>query len=166
MIAGLGVYDCGPLQLDDSRRELNNNPTSGFEVDTKVDYYSSENYTKAISEFASDQKLIDNVVNKDTYSLLRFFCFIGLIKHPGFSEENETRLSHFWYMPQDVKYRFAGGRLVPYIEFNFLPSTITKIIVGPDKMQKEIAIDLQNVLENNEEFEHVDIFCSEIPFIP
>jgi hypothetical protein len=154
------------LGLDDSRRELNNNPTSGFETSLKVDYCSTENYTKSISEFANDQKLIEDVVNEDIYSLLKFFCFIGQLKHPGFSEECETRLSHFRYNPKEVKYRFTGGRRVPYIEFNLLPTTLTKIIVGPNRMQKEIAIDLQDFIESKEEYQHVDICCSEIPFIP
>jgi len=154
------------LGLDDSRRELNDNPTSGFEPSLRVDYRSTEEYTNAVSEFANDDELIEGVLNKDIYSLLKFFCFIGQLKHPGFSEECERRLFHFWYDPKEVKYRFACGRCVPYIEFNLLPTTITKIIVGPDRMQKEIAIDLRDFIESKEEFRHVDVCCSEIPFIP
>jgi len=154
------------LGLDDSRRELNNNPSSGFETSLQVDYCSTEKYTKAVSEFANDHGLIEGVLNEDIYSLLKFFYFIGQLKHPGFTEECERRLSHFWYDPKEVKYRFAGGQRVPYIEFNLLPTTITKVIVGPDRMQKEIAIDLRDFIENKEEFRHVDVCCSEIPFIP
>lgn len=154
------------LGIDDSRRELNNNPTSGFESPTKVDYYSSEKYAKAITDLASDKNLINGVVKEDIHSLLRFFCFIGLIKHPGFSEENETRFFHFWYRHKEIKYRFSGGRRVPYIEFKLFPSVIKRIIVGPSRMQKEIAIDIKESLESSEDLQHIDICCSEIPFIP
>jgi len=101
------------LGLDDSRRELNDNPTSGFEPSLRVDYRSTEEYTNAVSEFANDDELIEGVLNKDIYSLLKFFCFIGQLKHPGFSEECERRLFHFWYDPKEVKYRFACGRCEP-----------------------------------------------------
>ena len=154
------------LGLHDSRGKLNNNPTSGFEVPRKVDYISIEKYSKVISEFSNDKKLIDGVINEDLTSLLTFFCFIGALKHPGFFEEKEYRLCHFWYEPADLKYRFSNGRHVPYIEFNLLPSTITQIIVGPDRIQNEIANDLQNFIKSEEELRHIDIRCSGIPFIP
>lgn len=154
------------LGLDDSRRELNNNPTSGFETSMQVEYCSIEKYTKVVSEFANDHGLIEGVIKEDIYSLLKFFCFIGQLKHPGFLEECERRLSHFWYDPKKVKYRFAGGRRVPYIEFNLLPTTITKVIVGPDRMQKEIAIDIKELIEGKEELQQFEVYCSDIPFIP
>jgi hypothetical protein len=154
------------LGLNDSKNKLNNNPTSGFETPSKVNYCASEEYKKVISEFAKDERLIKGVINEDIDFLIKFFCFIGLLKHPGFSEENEYRLCHFWYDPDEVKYRFSGGRRAPYIEFGLLPTTITKIIVGPDSLQNGIAIDLKNFIENKEEFHHIDICCSEIPFIP
>lgn len=154
------------LGIDDCRRELNNNPTSGFESPSKVDYSSSEKYAKVITDLAADKNLIKGVVNEDIYSLLRFFCFIGLIKHPGFFEENETRFFHFWYRHKDVRYRFSDGRRVPYLEFKLFPSVIKRIIVGPSRIQKEIAIDIKESLESNEDLHHIDICCSEIPFIP
>jgi hypothetical protein len=154
------------LEIDDSRRKLNNNPTSGFETSLKVDYCSSEKYSKAVTEFANDHELIEGVVNKDINSLLKFFCFIGQLKHPGFSEEHEKRISHFWYDPKEVKYRFVGGRRIPYIEFNLLPTAIAKIIVGPDRMQNEIATDLHDFIESKDEFQHIEVCCSDIPFIP
>lgn len=153
------------LDIHESKRKLNNCPTSGFEVNSDVKYNPDE-YLEVIKKFAADSELIEKVLSKDLHGLLTFFCFFGTIKHSGFSEEKESRICHFWYLPQEVKYRFNDERRIPYIEFNILPCTIKKIIIGPHSQQHRIYYNFLDFIELNQEFNHVEVCCSDIPFIP
>jgi hypothetical protein len=153
------------LEIHESKNKLNDFATSGFEVNSDIKYNPDE-YIDTINKFANDNDLIEKVINEDMYSLLKFFCFFGTIKHSGFSEEKESRICHFWYDPKEVKYRFKDERRIPYIEFNFLPSTINKIVIGPHSHQDKIYSNFIEFIEPNKEYSHVKVCCSDIPFIP
>jgi hypothetical protein len=154
------------LGIHESINKLNNYEKSGFEVNTNIDYKSSEEFEEILSKFAENNDLIQKVINEDSQSILEFFCFFGLIKHPGFFEENESRICHIWREPKEIKYPVNNNSHIPYIEFSFLPKSIKKIIIGPQRLQKEIAFDLDNLKNKYKELEHIDLYCSEIPFIP
>lgn len=153
------------LDIHESRSKLNNYATSGFEVNTDV-RYNPEELTETISMFAKNNELLDKVISKDMYSLLKFFCFFGVIKHRGFSEEQESRICHIWYDPKEIKYRYNDEQIIPYIEFKILPNTIRKIIIGPHSHQDKIYCNFLDFVMQNKEFEHVEVTCSDIPFIP
>lgn len=154
------------LGIHESISKLNNYEKSGFEVNTDINYKSNEEFEEILCKFAENNDLIQKVMDEDVKSILEFFCFFGVIKHHGFFEENESRICHIWHEPKEVKYRLNKNRRIPYIELQLLPKAIKKIIIGPQHIQKEIAFDLENLKNQDEELEHIDICCSGIPFIP
>jgi len=106
----------------------------------------------------------------DVDSLVR--CAM-LLKHKGFSEENEYRFYAYPNCVEDknksfkqIMRRSSSGILVPYIELfkrsKMLP--IEKICIGPHKDKKLREQSIKSYLGTIGK-EHIEVFCSEIPFI-
>ena len=98
-----------------------------------------------------------------------------LLKHKGFSEENEYRFYAFPYCEKEddknksikqIMTRSNSGLLVQYIKLfersKMLP--IEKICIGPHKDKKLREQSIKSYLGTIGQ-DHIEVFCSEIPFI-
>jgi len=105
--------------------------------------YEEAQKTELINEFIQ-QKIRDSVIepNIDLMAIMaanEFLTIAAMLKHQGFSEEQEWRLISTTCRddPSQIKYRSVARYLIPYLEVSVSPDSIPQI----DGIRKFIGID-------------------------
>ncbi|MEO8393001.1 MAG: DUF2971 domain-containing protein [Chloroflexota bacterium] len=90
-----------------------------------------------------------------------------VLKHEGFSEEQEVRLAFKAFEGTKIKFRERNGVIVPYVEFKmFDPSPrlpLKEVIIGPTDHYERAKAGLRLLLDKNG-FDSVTIRQSDIPY--
>lgn len=122
---------------------------------------------------------LNNTVNgqddlkKSKEQMFSWIKLVPFVKHPGFEEENEERLSGLYFNNTNEKYwinhknkyltnSISGKKHDMCMNFEELP--IEKIIIGPSKNQQEQEDHLREWLNNNG-YPNMVIGRSDIPYV-
>jgi len=139
-------------------RELLEPPTDCFAIDDLKDLDSLRNSLK--------QDQIKNKKVKEFMSDMVFLC--GVLKHPGFQEENEYRLIKFVLQGKSIQEKVClAPESKPHIEIPLNlsgeDSPLRAIFVGPSANKDQAAIILRIRLEQLG-LSHVKVIPSDIPY--
>jgi hypothetical protein len=133
--------------------------------------YKKDEQLKALNEPISIVRDISGRISSDCLDPTEFWLtvlselalFAFRFKNPAFREEEEWRL--FWFHDkQNVKFRLASDRktLIPYIEAEFGPDAVCKIVQGPLARPEMGERSLKAFLKAAD-YGHVEVTASEIP---
>lgn len=85
----------------------------------------------------------ENEINRKIVKLISRIIKEALkCKNPAFSEEREYRLFYAGNQNSDINFRVAGGKIVPYKEYNFgnNKNLIKQIVIGPKSLVNDVNL--------------------------
>ena len=136
--------------------------TSGI-VFPYCDYTNTDDvsFEAAVDEVKKRIDKIDhNSIPSQQYNYLSIGSSCFSYKHSGFKEEKEYRIyHHFW----DRKPFEDNGKR--YLKFPFAPDKIKRIAIGPSEDQDYYLNKIGRFIGMHEEYKHVEIERSMIPYI-
>jgi hypothetical protein len=122
----------------------------------------NESFEKIVNDIENRMKEIvkPNPLFLDQYQYLSIGATCFSVKHPGFREEHEYRVySYLW----EKKPFLHNGR--NHLEFHFSPCRVQRIVIGPSNEQESNRKRIEEFLSSRNEYEHVELVTSTIPFI-
>jgi hypothetical protein len=123
---------------------------------------NDESFNKIVNDVESRIKEIiksnSSIIDHYQYLSTGAICFS--LKHPGFKEECEYRIYSYLWNRAPLSHK--GKR---YIKFYFSPSRVRRIVIGPSEKQITIIKRIEKFLSSHNEYKHVDLAKSTIPFI-
>jgi hypothetical protein len=135
--------------------------TSGIQVESCTYVNDSTIEKTAIWLYSKFKWFMEN--SKKNYQLFALTLGNALYtaKHLGFFEENEVRILYsFWNCNP-----FVSEKKKRFLKFRFTPNSVKRLVVGPSGDSTENYKKLKDFVQSHEEYNHVDIFKSTIPFV-
>jgi hypothetical protein len=98
--------------------------------------------------------------SSDQYELLSIGAICFSIKHPGFNEEQESRIYSYLWNRESFSYNSKQ-----YVKLHFSPCRVRRIVIGPSEEQDFNMKKIEEFVSSHREYEKVELVKSTIPFI-